>query len=540
MPCTYRCKAPNFFIYFFMKQLDQLLVRSFIGPFIVACGIAMFVLLMQVLWVYIDEFAGKDLGPFLIIELLGYRSVSLIPTALPLGMLLASVMVLGNMAERYELSSIKSAGVSLLRVMRPLILFGVGITLFSIYCSNTLIPIANLRFGSRLFDIKQQKPTLQMEAGTFNYDFKGYAIYIGQKLPDGRSIKDVLIYDHTRSNIGEITQIMAKEGEMYSAAGGKRFVMDLRDVHTYIETRPGGSSSNDGKYPYVRQTYGEWQKKFDLSEFELNRTNPELFKSNRQMMSSRQLAVAIDSIAIRIDRRETDVANYWANYIERIPKDSTYILEEMSNAKILGDSMAAKYGDQSKDSSLDTVTIIPLTVQLAAREKESKQKPQPKVLPRERIERKGGNIPEQVIDRPIEEYEQLGATFAAHERGQLYEKVNTYARSIHNQAQAAINSLNRMRESRVKHQFDLQSKYSVAVVCIIFLFIGAPMGAIIRKGGFGYPILIAIVFFVLFVVMTIFFRKLAESFVITGSLAAWMPCIVLFPIGVLLTLRATK
>jgi lipopolysaccharide export system permease protein len=281
-----------------MKKIDRLLITSFIPPFIVTFSIAMFVLVMQVLWLYIDDIAGKGLGFFLIIELLGYKCVSLVPLALPLGILISSVMVLGNMAEKYELSSFKSAGVPLSRIMKPLMIFGVSAVAFSFFTSNNLIPVANLKFGSRMYDIQKQKPALRLDAGVFNDDFEGYAIHIKQKSED-RFIKDVLIYDHSEASKGRLSQIVADNGEMYATEDGAYFFMKLNDGHQYMETEPS-ISSGSRSYPFVRTNFDSWTKVFDLSEFDLNRTNEELFKSNRSMMTSQQLKVAADSISIKV------------------------------------------------------------------------------------------------------------------------------------------------------------------------------------------------------------------------------------------------
>jgi len=171
-----------------LKKLDKLLIGSFLPPFIATFFIALFVLVMQTLWVYIDDIAGKGVGFFLLVELVAYMSVSMIPMALPIAVLISSVMVLGNMAEEYELSSIKSAGVSLWRVMNPLMFVVFSVSVLSFFCSNNLIPVSNLKFKSRLYDIRKQKPTLSMEEGMFNDDFQGYSIRIGKKLPDNNSI----------------------------------------------------------------------------------------------------------------------------------------------------------------------------------------------------------------------------------------------------------------------------------------------------------------------------------------------------------------
>ena len=226
-----------------MKQLDKLLLRSFVGPFIVTFGIALFVLLMQILWLYLDDIAGKGLSFFLIMELLAYKCVGLVPLALPLALLISSVMVLGNLAEHYELSSFKSAGVSLLRVMRPLIVIGMLCAGISYACSDYVIPAANLQFGSRMYDIQQKKPTLNMEPGVFNEDFSQFTIRLGGRDDNGRDIDDVLIYDQTKANLGELSEIMADNGEMFAADDGKFFVMRLYDGHQYVEQRPGAPAA---------------------------------------------------------------------------------------------------------------------------------------------------------------------------------------------------------------------------------------------------------------------------------------------------------
>ena len=159
-----------------LKQIDKLLVTSFVPPFVATFFIALFVLVMQALWLYIDEIAGKGVGFFLLVELVAYMSVSMVPLALPIAMLISSVMVLGNLAEDYELSSMKSAGVPLLRIMASLIAVASLVSVGSFFIANNLIPVSNLKFKSRLYDIRRSKPTLNMEEGLFNDDFQGYAI----------------------------------------------------------------------------------------------------------------------------------------------------------------------------------------------------------------------------------------------------------------------------------------------------------------------------------------------------------------------------
>ncbi len=517
-----------------MKTIDRLLVTSFVPPFIVTFMIAMFVLVMQVLWLYIDDIAGKGLGFFLIMELLTYKSLSLVPMALPLAVLISSVMVMGNMAERYELSSLKSAGVSLARVMRPVIFFGAFTVLLSFFCSNNLIPVANLKFGSRMYDIQKQKPALRLEAGIFNDDFDGYAIHIGSKKGDGRSIEDVLIYDHSEANKGRLSQILAGSGEMYATADGRYFVMNLRDGHQYMEADPSGSSDSRS-YPFIRTNFESWSKVFDLSEFSLNRTNEDLFKSNRSMMTSGQLGEAIDSFAMKIDRRAVGISNQFSSYFTFMPLDSTYLAEEDEEIRLEKEAVERELEEKNKQ---DTVALN-LKAGQGARPADIPEPEKGAVSNKlARPNRFEGRPLLQDVSKPLPEYPTLLETFAAGERQRLLSKSKSFVRSIQAHAESAVRSIDRLKENRVKYIYELHTKYSMAVVCFIFVFIGAPMGAIVRKGGFGYPILISIIFFMIFIVLTIFCRKIAETFVIPAALAAWVPCLVLFPIGVLLTRTA--
>jgi lipopolysaccharide export system permease protein len=544
-----------------MKKLDRLLISSFIGPFIVTFMIAMFVLLMQILWLYIDDIAGKGLGFFILVELIAYKCVGLIPMALPLAILISSVMVLGGMAEHYELSSFKSAGVRLIRVMRPLIIFAFCCTIFSYICSNNLIPVANLKFGSRMYDIQRQKPALRLDAGVFNDDFDNYAIHIGRKGTNDRTIEDIIMYDHSDASRGLLTEITAKSGEMFMTDDGHYFVMHLRDGHQYIETSPTNVRGGGSHFPFVRTSYKSWTKIFDLSEFQLARTNEELFKQNRSMLSSGQLRVAIDSITTKILERRKNLSNQVAGYFTFMPLDSTFLQKstEVDSLAILeaNSRVIDSLKEAGPDSvALDTATVITLAPEIDTLEQDTT----PATISTldtniAKIKRlKAGKLPTRAIsrveplsDRVVRLFKDVDTSgnfqpvidmVTSRNQAEFYSKARSSARGIQSQAESAIRTLDGMLESKIKHIYELHTKYSMAVVCMIFIFIGAPMGAIVRKGGFGYPILVSIIFFMLFVVLTIFCRKIAETSALPAAVAGWVPCAILFPIGIVLTRKA--
>lgn len=547
-----------------LKKLDKLLVGSFLPPFIATFFIALFVLVMQTLWVYIDDIAGKGVGFFLLVELVAYMSVSMIPMALPIAVLISSVMVLGNMAEEYELSSIKSAGVSLWRVMNPLMFVVFGVSILSFFCSNNLIPISNLKFKSRLYDIRKQKPTLSMEEGMFNDDFQGYSIRIGKKLSDNKSIEEVLLYDHREEGQGRLISVAAETGTMYSTKDEQFFIMELSEGSQYNESKP---TKKEGKenFPFIRTSFKEWTKVFDLNEFEMDRTDEGLFKSHHSMLSSRQLLVAIDSIDNRIDDKlESNAANadkylYFLNK-ERIDKkreenkarneakakQKNKELEKFKQDKAKQDSTKKSKPKTAKSSSKEVVKKPKPAVKNKKKEPKAKapvkpkdtsknKKKEPAKSNQNKKKRENRRPLKQTIDRPLAEYASVVEIFSKSDMTPLFDKAKTSARSIFSSTESTIKSLNRIKENRVKHVFELHYKFSMALACFIFLFVGAPMGAIVKKGGFGFPLLISIIFFVIFVILTIFSKNIAERFVIDAVLAAWIPCLIVFPIGLLLT-----
>ena len=549
----------------YLKKFDRLLITSFIPVSIVTFFIALFVFVLQTLWLYIDDIAGKGVGFFLLVELVGYMSVSLIPMALPVAVLISSVMVLGNMAERYELSSIKSAGVSLWRVMRPLMVLTLGISVFSFFCSNFFIPVSNLKFKSRLYDIRKQKPTLSLEESVFNDDFQGYSIRLGNKLPDGKGIGEVLLYDNSEASQGRLSAVAADSGRMSGSEDGKFFVMQLYNGNQYMEPKPT-LTAGKRNYPLMRTSFKEWTKVFDLDEFNFDRTDENLFKSHHTMLSNRQLLVAIDSINKEIEtriERNTDQVNRFFYFLEKQQQERLR-QERQQGSSQRELTMGETYGKEkhlpipyapgfSFPSAMPFLKLGPEipVVDSEAIKQVIRNNPALVVVPsaitgqennpnRAQLIRDPNEGWPQEISKDLADYKSILETFSTDKRAELLERAKTSARTAGDQAESTNSILVKTKESKVKHVFEFNSKFSMALACFIFLFIGAPMGAIVRKGGFGWPLLISIVFFMLFIVITIFSKSIAERFVIHAVLASWLNCLIIFPMGLTLTYWAMR
>lgn len=273
-----------------IKKLDKLIIKAFIGPFIATFLIALFVLVMQFFWLYIDDLVGKGLDVFTILKLIGYVAASAVPLALPLSLLLSSIMTFGNLGESFELVAIKSAGIPLLRFMFPLLIVAIIISGVAFLFANNIIPVANLKLNALKYDIIVTKPALDIKEGVFYDKIEGYVIKVGKKEKDDSTIRNVVIYEKTFG--AEDHFLVAKSGVM-KVTPDKRFLQfTLRDGWNYQENGNRYSTSSD----FIRLGFKEYKKDFDLSSFQMNRTEDSLFKWDPKMLTVHQLNLSIDSI----------------------------------------------------------------------------------------------------------------------------------------------------------------------------------------------------------------------------------------------------
>ena len=549
-----------------MKILDKFLIKAFIGPFIVSFFIALFVLIMQFLWLYIDEMMGKGLTIFDVSELLFYLSVGFVPQALPIGVLISTVMVMGNLAERYELSSFKSAGVSLLRVMRPLMMAVGTIAIFSFFTSEVLIPWANLKFYSRFYDIRKSKPALNLEAGVFNDEFAAFTLRIGKKHGDGSQLEDVMIYGNKGFNNSLVNQTLAKRGEMLNSADRQFIVMNLFDGIRYEETT-GSNGQQSSKNPFVRTKFSSWRTIFDLSEFDRKKTDEDLFKNNQKMLSSGQLFGAMDSmnklnlqIADELNRNVREqMGPLKIHSVSTLPASagSSKLLSIPPSTPSVSDPKMMENVLKNEVKTPQNTTSAQSKEQLARIKKGEKKLISPSEKVRQQLDSisratlTGTGVENTVTPIKVKKdsfrnkalrdnfYDVVPSTPASELSG-LAQRAQNSAQNVQTSIENGKRQVKQNDEQRGKFVYELQMKYTAAIICLIFLFIGAPMGAIIQKGGFGYPILVAIGFFVLYIIGTIYCKNLKDNGEMTPINAAWIPVFFMLPIALMLTWRAVN
>ncbi|MBX2930721.1 MAG: LptF/LptG family permease [Chitinophagaceae bacterium] len=343
-----------------MKKLDTLILRSFIGPFFATFFISLFVLVMQFFWLYIDDLVGKGLDILVIVKLIVYVSTTLIPLALPLAMLLSSIMTFGNLGETFELVAIKSAGISLSRFMRPLFLTAILIGGIAFVFSNNIIPIAQLKLASLKYDIIVAKPAFDIKEGMFYNQIKDFSIKIGKKEKNDSTIRNIVIFEKRYNQQDNV--LIADSGTMRVTPDKKFLEFILKDGWRYEEKGQRYSSNTD----YIRLGFKEYKKVFDLSAFQMNETSDSSFKYDPKMLSIRQLNTTLDSFdrgnKKMFIRSNQDIASvlYFTKYADSVTtiQSSTQFLGKTNSfTNIIPDSLKAMVYDNA-NGQLHTVKNI--------------------------------------------------------------------------------------------------------------------------------------------------------------------------------------
>jgi len=447
-----------------IKKLDKLILKAFLGPFIATFFIAFFVLMMQILWKYIDDLVGKGLDFITIGQFLWYASASLITLALPIAILISSIMTFGNLGESFELVAIKSSGISLLRFMRPLMFFTLLLCGISFLFANYIVPFANLRFKTLYSDIYFKKPAFDLKEGVFFTYIPNYAIRVANKEEDGKTIRNVLIYD--QSNSLQDNSIIAEKGLMQISEDKNFLEFNLQNGFRYQER----GNINDSSTEYIRLGFKEFKKLFDVSALQMSNTSDSTFKNSHQMLSARQLSKNIDSLRILDDSINKKMADNLTRYI---------------HYAAVPDSIWAK--------TLATVN------------KTTKQ-------------------PAEFIPDSTRQY--------------VYDRSIAVANDMKNLIQfSGYDIADRERNIRL-HELEWHRKFSFSAACMVLFFIGAPLGSIIRKGGLGMPLVVAIVFFLIFHLLGMFGEKFVKESLLSPFTGMWLAVMTLIPVGIFFTYKA--
>ena len=453
-----------------MKKLYRYITKSFLGTFVLTFFIVVFIWVMQFVWLYVDDLVGNGLEFKIIDELLFYTSITAIPMSLPLALLLALLMCFGNLGEHYELVAMKASGISMWRAMRPLLHFSLILSVLAFFISNSLIPIATLKWRTLLTDIQRQKLAFNIKEGVFYKDIENYVIFVDKKGKDGSHIYGVKIYDHTEHD-GCTKIITADSGMMSMSPNQRNIIFTLYNGHNYTDLT---TDNYKEKRPFERMSFQQEQLKFSLASFDMTRSSEEMYKSYQQMMNIRQLSTALDSLEVRYsDKQQAFTEGFtrrWANYNSQRMAATPAASAPDTCAKLRW-PLLDNYDGETR------ATLVTMAIGSAQNAKDN-------------------------------------AAFNKLDLGTHNENIN-------------------------KHRKEWHKKFTLSIACLIFFFIGAPLGSIIRKGGLGLPVVVSVLFFVVYYIISTIGERMAVFGDFNMFIGVWLSSIVLAPIGLFLTFKAT-
>ena len=455
-----------------IKKLDIFILKSFLGLFSGTFFICLFIFMMQFLWRYVDELVGKGLEIGVLVQFFFYSALTLIPLSLPLAILLAALMTFGNFGERYELLSMKAAGIPLLRIMRPLIIFCSFICCISFYFQNVVAPKAQVKLWTLLVSMKQASPELDIPEGVFYSDITGYNIYVKKKDRDTGIMQDVLIYNFS-DGFENAHIIWASEGKMEMTADKQHLYLTLHNGEQFENLKSQTISSKN--VPYRRETFREKQI---IIEFDggFNMVDGGFLNNRSDSKNMIEISHSIDSLSFRAD----SIGRSMFNEV----KLSTYAAHSFSKEDSIKVSQKKLPTIINSDSIFDTYTLA--------------------------------------------------------EKSEVYKNAYTFTNKLAGEWSVKSIQMTDTDKNILRHKIDWHKKITLSLSCLMFFFIGAPLGAIIRKGGIGLPVVISVIIFVLYYIIDSGSTRVARSGEMNIILGVWMSTLVLTPIGVFFTYKSNK
>ncbi len=534
-----------------MKKIDKLVFGSFIGPFLLTLIVVDFILLLVTLLKYFDQIMGKGLSLAVFGELIFYFSVSSSPDAFPLAVLLSAIMTFGNLGEHSELTAVKSSGISLVRSLLPIFVFVLMLTGFTYYSNTQLVPKINLKTYSLLWDMRTKKPALDIKEGVFYDGIPGYSIKVNEKVGD-EQLKDIIIYDHVGNNgTGNRNVILADSGLMYSFMNQRYLALELFNGIRYEEAYKEKYQDRVDGGQFKRDEFDQNKIVFDLSSFDMNDTDESLFRRSRLVQTRHDLIVGVDSMQrdyyVGQERMFNDISNTFRYHFIR----KNVIPKELSDNRARYDSLReARRPITAKPDSVSTLNANkPLDKanslntpegRAQAREQQIASKGQ-RVIKGKQLE--GFNAKEKVEKkfRVYTKEENLAKFYNTFndtsktanntkEISALSHGINN-SRTMRNLLKNRATSLESLKRDQRKFLVTKNQQMARSLACLIMFLIGAPIGAIIKKGGLGLPVIVSVIFFLIYYILNTTGDKWGKEGVFDPAVAVWISNAVLLPFG---------
>jgi lipopolysaccharide export system permease protein len=467
-----------------IKRLYTFILQTFLPLFLLTFGICLFIVLMQFLWKYIDDLVGKGIEISLLLEMFFYAGIVLVPMALPLSILLASLMTFGNLGESFELTAIKASGVSLLRTMRPVMLTIVIVATGAYFFQNNVMPFAKVKMHTLLLSMKHKSPELDIPEGSFYKEIPGYNLYVKKKDLRTGLLYDMMIYDFSKG-FENATVIVADSGRLKMSADKKNLILTLYRGDSFENLREQQPAGKNKSIAYRRENF---DRKEVLIEFD----------SNFNMMDESMMQGQF------------------------IGKNKTELRQFIDSASVVSDSINAAYAQNLKENVYRKM-YRPLP------QRGSSRSPSP------------GDGHEKVAGTVrITNFDACYASMTAQKQQETAFAARSRVDNISGEYQFRAMQQEEQANNIRRHEIELNQKYTLSFACLVFLFIGAPLGAIIRKGGLGMPVVVSVFFFIFYYIIDTFGAKMAREGIWPVWEGIWLSSSVLFPLGIFLTYKAVN
>ena len=459
-----------------IKKIDSYLLKHFLGLLAMTFMICVFILLMQFVWMHIKDLVGKGVEISVLAEFFIYAVASVVPLALPLAILLASLMTFGNLGEKTELTAMKAAGVSLFRIMRPLTISIIIICGGAFLFSNYVLPRSQVKLWALIFSLRQKSPELEIPQGEFYDGIDGYNIYVRHKSPKIGMLYDMMIYDYSEG-FQNATVMVADSGQIFFTEDNKHLLLRLYSGESFenLDRKQKRATKSEKNIPYRRESFAQKQLLIDF-DMEFNRYDENVLSDQHVSKNVGELLYSIDSVQVLAHQRSAE--------------QSAVIVE-------------SRYFGRERQSNRDIETEA-----LGA--------------PVNRIYDVDSLLSQLSSD------ERYRAANAAMEKAKLQRDQIDYNALMLNDYQRYIR----------RHEIELYRKFTLAFACLVFFFIGAPLGAITRKGGLGMPVVISVVMFIIYYIIDNTGYKMAREALWPCWAGMWLSSMVLLPIGIFLTYKA--
>lgn len=462
-----------------LKRLYRFMLRTFLPLFLMTFFICLFIVLMQFVWRFIDDLVGKGLETHVLAELFFYAALTMVPMALPLSILLASLMTFGNLGESFELTAMKASGVSLLKVMKPLIIFIGFVAVGAFFFQNDVLPVAQTKMYTLLYSVKQKSPELEIPEGVFYDQIPGYNFFVDHKNQETGTLYDLMIYDVSRG-FDNARIILADSGHLKLADDKQHLFLQLHSGEQFENLRENTSGHHSQNQPYRRESFRlkEILLKFDTN---FNRMDESGMRNQYVGKNIEELQATIDSVGLRVD-------SIGATYARDI-KERPWLRIPF-------------YTDRYVDG--ERVKMPQKPVEMA-----------------------------EPIDIDSLFYRQRPAMV-----GSYLAQAQLKAQRVKQDYEFKSFAMEADRETIRRHQIEMQKKFTLSFACLIFFFIGAPLGSIIRKGGLGTPLVISVLLFIFYYIIDNTGYKMARDGKIEVWAGIWLSSAVLLPLGIFFTTKA--